>query len=94
MKEDETNKLLEVQVGERWPVDIVATVEESAEAGQVRTRAGLWMLGLFGGLLLAFAGYGMTTGNEQILSNVFQLVQYGVVALLSWILGRRVPQRT
>jgi len=91
-KTDEANKdRLKVVVGKPWQDGIEVAGAKSTESAYLRIRGELWLLGLFGGLLLIFTVYGMVTGNEQILSEVFQLIRYGLVALISWILGRRAP---
>jgi hypothetical protein len=42
---------------------------------------------LFGGLLIAFVGYGMIMSHEYLLKRAFDLVQYGLGAVGVWTVG-------
>ncbi len=87
-------KRLQLLVGERWPDGV--SVEEVSYTSKQRPDkpplgVAIGLTALFGILLAVLTVYAMVTGDEQTLSSVFQLVQYGLVASVSWCFGRWGP---
>ena len=86
MSRDELSKgRLRPSVGDPWPDELDVHVERVPDRSQMISGVGA----LFGALLIAFAAFGMITLNQPILDKVFELVKYGVIAFVSWTIGRR-----
>ncbi len=80
---------LRVLVGEPWPDGIDVQTQEPAPT---KTALVLGVSVFFAVLLTIFAVYGMATANQQMLTDVFRLVQYGTIATVSYALGRSPPR--
>ena len=85
------NRRLRVLVGTPWPDGISVEVEETPPE-EPRVELVPLVFGAFAVLLTAFTAYAMATANQAMLDDVFRLVQYGVVASVSYALGRHPPR--
>ncbi len=83
------NCSLRILVGEPWPDGIEARTQNPAPT---KTTLVLGVSAFFAMLLTVFAVYGMATANQEILTDVFRIVQYGTIATVSYTLGRSPPR--
>lgn len=88
LRTDQSDRSNQLQVGEEWPDGIEVQVHE---APQEKTRLVSGVFIFFAVLLTGFAIYGMAVSDEEILADVFRLVQYGTIASVSYALGRSPP---
>jgi hypothetical protein len=83
---------LEVAVGQEWPDELEVvelngkTVVESDSEARTRLANSL-ALGA-GLLMVAFAGYGMVRGDGALIDRIFNLVEWALIWLLGWAVGR------
>lgn len=83
-------KPIRVVIGEPWPEDLEVTVEPPRHARKLDAKVwvALGFATIFGGILLAYAVYGLHHNNAQLLDKVWGLTTTGVAGVLGWALGR------